>query len=232
MPKPYCRTRFSLPAQLQALDDARGAFIGAQRMSGGARGHLGQPGRRAGVEQGAARRARALGIGLLSGGYGTEELERAVERILALRATLEGGTFYSGRVESTMKIGIGHTAQPGHQSAVRAWAPHGADRFYELVTSGYYDDSAIFRIRPKTWAQFGINGNPAVTAAWNKIDLKDDPPTKQSNQRAFVTYGMYGGMGDLFDRATADGFRFPESLDGWVSAEWREFSQRRSAAGT
>lgn len=43
---------------------------------------------------------------------------------------------------------------------IRAWAPHGADRFYELVTTGYYDDSAFFRIRPNTWAQFGINGKP------------------------------------------------------------------------
>ena len=42
----------------------------------------------------------------------------------------------------------------------RDWAPLGADRFYELVTSGYFDDAAIFRMRPKTWAQFGINGNP------------------------------------------------------------------------
>ncbi len=46
---------------------------------------------------------------------------------------------------------------------VRAWAPLGADRFYELVTSGYYDDAAIFRIRPKTWVQFGINGDPKVS---------------------------------------------------------------------
>ena len=33
---------------------------------------------------------------------------------------------------------------------VRAWAPRGADRFYELVTSGYFDEAALFRIRPKT----------------------------------------------------------------------------------
>jgi len=38
---------------------------------------------------------------------------------------------------------------------LRAWAPNGADRFYELTTSGYYDDAALFRIRPKTFVQFG-----------------------------------------------------------------------------
>jgi cyclophilin family peptidyl-prolyl cis-trans isomerase len=58
---------------------------------------------------------------------------------------------------------------------VRAWAPHGADRFYELVTSGYYDNSAIFRIRPKTWVQFGINGDPAVAQAWRPRTIADDP---------------------------------------------------------
>jgi len=58
---------------------------------------------------------------------------------------------------------------------VRSWAPHGADRFYELVTGGYYEDAAIFRIRPKTWAQFGINGNPNVSQAWRPRTIPDDP---------------------------------------------------------
>lgn len=57
----------------------------------------------------------------------------------------------------------------------RAWAPLGADRFYELVTSGYYNDAAIFRIRPKTWAQFGINGDPKVSQAWRPRAIPDDP---------------------------------------------------------
>ena len=58
---------------------------------------------------------------------------------------------------------------------VRAWAPLGADRFYELVTTGYYDDAAIFRIRPKTWAQFGIAGDPKVAQAWRPRTIPDDP---------------------------------------------------------
>ena len=58
---------------------------------------------------------------------------------------------------------------------VRAWAPLGADRFYELVTSGYYNDAAIFRIRPKTWVQFGINGNPTVAQSWRPRTFADDP---------------------------------------------------------
>ena len=74
----------------------------------------------------------------------------------------------------------------------RDWAPLGADRFYNMVSSGFFSGVRFFRVIPNFMAQFGINGNPAVTAAWNKIDLKDDPANKQSNQRAFVTYGTTG----------------------------------------
>ena len=70
---------------------------------------------------------------------------------------------------------------------VRAWAPHGADRFYELVTTGYYDDAAIFRIRPKTWAQFGINGTPEVAQAWRTKTIPDDP-FKEANVRGTIAF--------------------------------------------
>jgi peptidyl-prolyl cis-trans isomerase A (cyclophilin A) len=70
---------------------------------------------------------------------------------------------------------------------VRDWAPHGADRFYELVTSGYYDDAAIFRIRPKTWAQFGIAGDPKVAQAWRSRPIPDDP-FSQPNTRGTIAF--------------------------------------------
>jgi cyclophilin family peptidyl-prolyl cis-trans isomerase len=57
----------------------------------------------------------------------------------------------------------------------RDWAPLGADRFHELVTGGYYDDAALFRIRPKTWVQFGINGDPKDAQAWRPRTIADDP---------------------------------------------------------
>ena len=69
----------------------------------------------------------------------------------------------------------------------RDWAPHGADRFYELLTSGYYDDAAIFRIRPKTWAQFGIAGTPHIAQAWRTRHIPDDP-FKQPNVRGTVAF--------------------------------------------
>lgn len=69
----------------------------------------------------------------------------------------------------------------------RSWAPYGADRFYELVTTGYYDDAAIFRIRSKTWAQFGIAGSPAVAQSWRTRTIPDDP-FSQPNVRGTVAF--------------------------------------------
>src|SRR5437868_15237404 len=57
----------------------------------------------------------------------------------------------------------------------RAWAPHGVDRFHELVRAGYYDDTAIFRIRAGVFAQFGIAGDPAVARSWRSRTITDDP---------------------------------------------------------
>jgi homoserine O-acetyltransferase len=70
---------------------------------------------------------------------------------------------------------------------VRDWAPNGADRFYELVMDHYYDDAAIFRIRSKTWAQFGIAGSPAVAQSWRTRTIPDDP-FSQPNARGTVAF--------------------------------------------
>ena len=46
--------------------------------------------------------------------------------------------------------------------ASRALAPHGADRFYHLVETGYYDDSRFYRVIQGRFVQFGIAGKPEV----------------------------------------------------------------------
>ena len=76
----------------------------------------------------------------------------------------------------------------------RDWAPHGADRFHELVRSGYYDDARFFRVVAGRWAQFGINGSPEVSARWRERTIPDDPP-RQSNIRGTVAFafGVAGG---------------------------------------
>lgn len=73
----------------------------------------------------------------------------------------------------------------------RDWAPRGADRFYNLVRAGFFDDSRFFRVRAGFIAQFGIAGDPAIAAAWQDQTIADDP-VRQSNRRGFVAYAMTG----------------------------------------
>jgi len=72
----------------------------------------------------------------------------------------------------------------------RDWAPRGADRFHELVTSGYYDEARFFRIRKDTWVQFGIAADPAVSQAWRTRTIPDDPYVGVSNKRGTVAYAF------------------------------------------
>jgi cyclophilin family peptidyl-prolyl cis-trans isomerase len=75
---------------------------------------------------------------------------------------------------ATFTVRLETTKGPIVIECVRDWAPHAADRFYELVQSGYFDDAALFRIRPKTWVQFGIAGDPKVAQAWRSKTIPDD----------------------------------------------------------
>ena len=72
----------------------------------------------------------------------------------------------------------------------RAWAPIGADRFYTLVRSGYYDDAALFRVVKGKWAQFGIASTPAVAQAWRTRTIPDDPFVGQSNVKGTVAFAF------------------------------------------
>lgn len=69
----------------------------------------------------------------------------------------------------------------------RDWAPRGADRFFNLVRFGYYDGTRFFRVVRGRWAQFGINGDPAIARIWRTQYLEDDP-RRQSNVRGFVAF--------------------------------------------
>lgn len=73
----------------------------------------------------------------------------------------------------------------------RAWAPLGADRFYNLARHHFFDGAAFFRVVPGFVVQFGLSADPAVSAAWQKATFKDDP-VKGSNHKVFLTFATAG----------------------------------------
>ncbi len=73
----------------------------------------------------------------------------------------------------------------------RDWAPLGADRFYNLVKNGYYDQASFFRVVPNFVVQFGMSAKPALTQVWEKANIKDDP-VKQTNKRGYLTFATAG----------------------------------------
>lgn len=70
----------------------------------------------------------------------------------------------------------------------RHWAGHAADRFYQLVKEGYYDGNRFFRVaaNPKI-VQFGLNGDPEITAKYLEKGIPDEPRT-QSNVRGTLAF--------------------------------------------
>ena len=73
----------------------------------------------------------------------------------------------------------------------RAWARRGAERFYNLVKNGFYDNVRFFRVLSGFMAQFGINGDPKVMEAWRSAQISDDP-VKQSNTRGKISFATAG----------------------------------------
>jgi len=76
-------------------------------------------------------------------------------------------------------------------TVTRAWAPIGADRFYNLVKHHFYDNASVFRVVPGFVAQFGLSAYPPVSAAWQHANLQDDPVT-QSNKKGYLTFATAG----------------------------------------
>ena len=97
----------------------------------------------------------------------------------------------------------------------RSWSPNGADRFYELVKSGYYSDVAFFRVIDGFMAQTGISGDPSINEKWRNAGIQDDP-VKESNKRGMVTFAMSGRPDsrttqffiNFKDNKNLDGMRF------------------------
>jgi len=100
-------------------------------------------------------------------------------------------------------------------AVTRSWAPLGADRFYTLVKSGFFDGARFFRVIPGFVVQFGIAGDPAINSKWRDANLQDDPVT-ESNKRGTITYAAENNPNtrstqvfiNLVDNARLDAMRF------------------------
>ncbi len=73
----------------------------------------------------------------------------------------------------------------------RAWAPHGADRFHELIRMRYFDEARFFRVLKGSIAQFGVHRDFNVHATWRKLFIVDDPP-QQKNLRGTLAFAKSG----------------------------------------
>ena len=107
---------------------------------------------------------------------------------------------------------------------VRDWAPIGAERFYNLIRAGFYDNVYFFRVVPGFMAQFGISSKPEVSKLWSQRNMADDRVI-QSNKRGFITYAKTSQPNsrstqlfiNLVDNAGLDGQGFApfgEVVDG------------------
>jgi peptidyl-prolyl cis-trans isomerase A (cyclophilin A) len=99
-------------------------------------------------------------------------------------------------------------------TVTRAWAPKGADRFYNLVKHHFYDNASFFRVLTGFVAQFGLSAYPPVNAAWDKATITDDPVT-QSNKKYYLTFATAGAntrttqvFVNLADNPRLDGMGF------------------------
>src|SRR6185436_14284637 len=75
--------------------------------------------------------------------------------------------------------------------ANRAWAPHGVDRFHELVRMGYFTEGRSFRVVPQFIVQFGVHRDYDVHTVWRNLFIIDDPP-QQKNLVGTLAFAQSG----------------------------------------
>ncbi|MGI8744967.1 MAG: peptidylprolyl isomerase [Bryobacteraceae bacterium] len=115
----------------------------------------------------------------------------AARRPTAARSSLMNPASLNAKAPDLYKVKFTTTKGDFMVEVHRDWAPLGADRFYNLVKNGFYDDASFFRVLPGFMAQFGISAKPAVSKVWEPATIKDDP-VKQNNKRGYISYATSG----------------------------------------
>ena len=95
------------------------------------------------------------------------------------------------KAPDTFKVNVDTSKGAFVIEVTRAWAPNGADRVYNLVKNGFFEQVRFFRVIDGFMAQFGIHGDPAISAAWRNARIPDDP-VKQSNRKGYITFATAG----------------------------------------
>lgn len=111
--------------------------------------------------------------------------------VLAQKPSLKSPASLNEKAPATYKARFDTSAGVFAVEVTRAQAPLGADRFYNLVKSGFYDGTRFFRVISGFMVQFGIHGDPAVAAAWRGARIQDDP-VKGTNSPMTITFATGG----------------------------------------
>src|SRR5262249_55676356 len=103
------------------------------------------------------------------------------------REALKDPTALKEKAPDSFKVKFETTQGDFVVEVTRAWSPNGADRFYNLVKNGFFDEVRFFRVVPNFVVQFGIHGDPALATKWLQAKIDDDPVV-ESNKRGYLTY--------------------------------------------
>jgi radical SAM superfamily enzyme YgiQ (UPF0313 family) len=118
-------------------------------------------------------------------------------------------------------------------------AESGSDETLKRMNKGGTASTEKTMAIARKMAEYGIVpefsfvlGNPPDPEADLRQTIEFIRKLKRANPNAEIILYMYTPVplaGELYEEAKAEGFRFPDTLEGWISDDWQEFAQRRSA---
>lgn len=156
--------------------------------------------------------AALVAVAVASVGVGAEQA--------AVRKSLMNPAAFKEKAPETYNVKFDTSAGEFVVKVTRAWAPNGADRFYNLVKNGFYDEARFFRAVPNFMVQFGLHANPALSKVWQQARIAPDKVV-QSNKKGFITFAM-GATPDTRTIQVFINFKNNTSLDSQGFAPFGE----------